>query len=62
VLRRLNPPYPCVEDADGTVAARYGVDNLPTLVVVDAEGKISAARTGVVTPEQLDKLIALAAQ
>ena len=62
VLGRLDPPYPCVEDSDGSVATMYDVDNLPTLVVVDAEGTVRSVRTGVATPEEIDKLIASAAQ
>lgn len=58
LLRKLNPPYASVDDADGTVAEAYRVDSLPTLVVIDPEGAVRAARKGVIDLEELEKLVA----
>ena len=39
------------------VATSYGVENLPTLVVISREGKIIAVRSGVTTDSELEKLV-----
>src|SRR6185436_12350266 len=38
--------YPIVYDEGDDVAHRYGVYNLPTLVVIDRQGNVVAVRTG----------------
>jgi cytochrome c biogenesis protein CcmG, thiol:disulfide interchange protein DsbE len=48
--------FPIVFD-DGDVAPKYGVENLPTLVVVSREGKILAVRTGITSDSELEKLV-----
>lgn len=52
--------YPIVFDDDDRVAAQYGVMTLPTIVVIDAEGKVVAIRTGIADEGQLEELIAMA--
>ena len=60
LLARLNPPYASVEDESGTVSDAYGVSGLPTLVVIDSTGRISAVRTGLVSEDELVELVASA--
>ena len=48
--------FPIVFDPNQTANA-YGVENLPTLVVISREGKIAAVRTGVTTDAELEKLV-----
>ncbi len=50
--RKLDIRYPVLVGDDRTVAA-YGVDTLPTTVVVDAEGNISSAHAGLMLQPQL---------
>jgi cytochrome c biogenesis protein CcmG/thiol:disulfide interchange protein DsbE len=56
--RERNLSYPIVYDENGTVAARYAVDGLPTLVVIDAKGDVIAVRTGVENEAELDRVVA----
>jgi cytochrome c biogenesis protein CcmG/thiol:disulfide interchange protein DsbE len=53
--------YPLVFDADGEVASAYGVSSLPTLVVVDKDGRVAAVRSGLTDEGSLEEL-ALAAR
>jgi thiol-disulfide isomerase/thioredoxin len=48
--------FPIVYDPD-EVAPKYGVENLPTLVLVSKEGKVLAVRTGVTSDSELDRLV-----
>jgi cytochrome c biogenesis protein CcmG, thiol:disulfide interchange protein DsbE len=48
--------FPIVFD-DEEVAQTYGVENLPTLVLVSREGKVLAVRTGVTSDSELDRLV-----
>jgi thiol-disulfide isomerase/thioredoxin len=49
--------FPIVHD-DGDVAAHaYGVEGLPTLVVISRTGKIMATRSGVTDDAELDALV-----
>jgi thiol-disulfide isomerase/thioredoxin len=43
----LGAHFPTVQDKTGEVKARYGVNVLPTLVVLDAEGVVRHVGTGV---------------
>mgnify|MGYP001267880513 CR=1 FL=1 len=51
-----------MEFAQGLVSqddlARFGVELLPTTILVDAEGRVAASFVGEVRPEQLDEVIA----
>jgi thiol-disulfide isomerase/thioredoxin len=55
-----NPAYPSVLDADGEVAKAYEVDGLPTVIVVDPSGQVSAVREGVATREELQTMVSKA--
>lgn len=52
--------YGVVFDDGSTAAQAYGVRALPTLVVVDVKGKVSAVRTRVVRRDELEELVAAA--
>jgi len=49
-------PYPSVLDG-GEVADAYGASSLPTLVVIDAAGKVSDVTLGVLSAEEIESLI-----
>jgi len=49
-------PYPSVLDG-GEVADAYGASSLPTLVVIDAAGKVSDVTLGVLGAEEIETLI-----
>ncbi|HEY4014269.1 MAG TPA: TlpA disulfide reductase family protein [Polyangiaceae bacterium] len=48
--------YPMVKD-DGRASRAYGVDALPTLVVVSRMGKIVAVRSGMTDDAELERLV-----
>ena len=52
-------PYPSVLDG-GEVADTYGASSLPTLVVIDAAGKVSDVTLGVLSAEEIEALIGAA--
>jgi thiol-disulfide isomerase/thioredoxin len=49
--------YPIVLDP-GEASKRYGVDKLPSLVVIDRDGRVSGYYTGVVDEAALDEAVA----
>ncbi len=49
--------YPIVRDAAGEASRSYGVDGLPTLVVVSRAGRVVAVRTGLTDDGELERLI-----
>jgi thiol-disulfide isomerase/thioredoxin len=49
--------YPIVRDLVGSATRDYGVDGLPTLVVVSSTGKVVAVRTGVTEDAELERLV-----
>jgi thiol-disulfide isomerase/thioredoxin len=44
----LGASYPTVHDHDGTLQRAYGITNLPTLLVLDADGVVRDAHVGAV--------------
>jgi len=52
--------YPIVYDEGDDVAQRYGVSNLPTLVVIDPQGKVVAVRTGLEDEGDIEDLVSRA--
>ena len=52
-----DPGYVIVADGDGSVGTEFGVSGLPTLVVVDAQGKFRRAVSGVVSYARLERLV-----
>lgn len=49
--------YPILVDPEGLAQRLYGVHKLPSLVVVDKEGKVIAFLTGIVDEGALDELV-----
>jgi len=56
-VERRRITFPIVFDASNEVAAGYGVDNLPTLVLVSRAGKVIAMRTGMTGDAELEALV-----
>jgi cytochrome c biogenesis protein CcmG, thiol:disulfide interchange protein DsbE len=56
-IRAKNLSYTFAHDDGNEVAARYGVENLPTLVIVDRNGVVSAIRTGLTDESSLQALV-----
>lgn len=52
--------YPMVVDAGGRASDKYGVHQLPSLVVIDREGKVRAYLTGIVDEATLSEIVAAA--
>ncbi|MCL2722860.1 MAG: redoxin family protein [Polyangiaceae bacterium] len=57
LVARRNIGFPIVYDRGDAIASKYGVNNLPTLVLVSKEGKIVAVRRGVTSDSDLERLI-----
>ncbi|HEY3595198.1 MAG TPA: TlpA disulfide reductase family protein [Polyangiaceae bacterium] len=55
--KRRGLSYPIVYDSDEEVARLYGVSNLPTLIVINAEGHIVAVETGYAGESSLEDLV-----
>ncbi|HMA92852.1 MAG TPA: TlpA disulfide reductase family protein [Polyangiaceae bacterium] len=53
--------YPIVLDTEQRVGDAYGVRGLPTLVVIDRNGRIAATVSGVISYGRLERLVAEAA-
>ncbi len=49
--------YPIARDAEGEAARAYGIDSLPTLVIVSRAGKVVAVRTGTTDGDEIDGLL-----
>jgi cytochrome c biogenesis protein CcmG, thiol:disulfide interchange protein DsbE len=49
--------FPIVFDDGDSIARKYRVDNLPTLVIVSKEGKMVAVRHGVTSDAELERLV-----
>ncbi len=56
--RQKHLTYPILYDRDSSVAEQYHVEGLPTLVIIDASGNVSAVRSGVEGDADLDRLVA----
>ncbi len=55
--KTANLSYTSLHDAGGVVATSFGVRELPTLVVVDREGRVVAVKTRVVREKELERLV-----
>jgi peroxiredoxin len=56
-VRQKNLSYTFLFDAGSEVAERYGVDSLPTLVVIDKNGVVTAVRTGLTDESSIEALV-----
>jgi thiol-disulfide isomerase/thioredoxin len=52
--------YPMTIDADGAASHGYGVEKLPSLVVIDRKGNVLAFLTGLVDEASLNDIVAAA--
>jgi cytochrome c biogenesis protein CcmG/thiol:disulfide interchange protein DsbE len=52
--------FPIVSDSSGTASRAYGIESLPTVVVLSSTGKVVAVHTGVAGDDELDRLISSA--
>jgi thiol-disulfide isomerase/thioredoxin len=50
-------PYPVLLDAEDTVSAQIGLVALPTLMIVNTEGKVTYLEAGLIDKRQLEKLL-----
>lgn len=55
--RQKHLAFPMVYDEGNHIAKAYGVQNLPTLVVISKTGKVVAIRTGVTSDSALDEIV-----
>ena len=53
-------PYPVAHDSDGAFARAYGVNLLPTFILLDRAGRIREVSSGAPRPGQLDEWAKLA--
>lgn len=58
--RKKGLSYPIVFDEANQVASEYGVESLPTLVVINKQGDVVAVRSGAEDSAELDRLVAKA--
>jgi cytochrome c biogenesis protein CcmG, thiol:disulfide interchange protein DsbE len=50
--------YPIVHDAGDRVSGLYGVNALPTLVLINADGNVTFVRSGFESERELERLVA----
>jgi cytochrome c biogenesis protein CcmG/thiol:disulfide interchange protein DsbE len=55
--KRHHLTYPIAYDEGQRAATAYGVENLPTLVVISKTGKVVAIRSGITSDTELDELV-----
>jgi thiol-disulfide isomerase/thioredoxin len=55
--RQRGLSYPIVVDADGAVQRAYGVNKLPSLVLVDKDGKVAFFTQGLVDEASLESMV-----
>lgn len=56
-VTRKNLSYPIVIDDTGLTQRSYGVNKLPTLVLIDKEGRVVRRTSGLVDEASLDRMI-----
>ncbi|MBI5537965.1 MAG: TlpA family protein disulfide reductase [Deltaproteobacteria bacterium] len=56
-VRKKNLSYTFVFDDGSAVAERYGVESLPTLVIIDKNGVVTAVRTGLADEGSIEALV-----
>ena len=53
-----DPGYAILSDGDGNVSGQLGISGLPTLLVIDAAGKLRGSIAGVAPYARLERLVA----
>lgn len=56
-LRRFGVTYPVLRDAESRLASGFGIQGIPTTVVVDREGQMRFRVLGELKPGALDELL-----
>ncbi|MEZ4307291.1 MAG: TlpA disulfide reductase family protein [Polyangiaceae bacterium] len=56
--RKKGLSYPILLDSGDQAARSYGVDRLPSLIIIDREGNVRSFMTGIVDEPSLDEAIA----
>ena len=56
-IEQMGLTYPSVVDVDGSVSRAFGASQLPTLVVIDPEGKVVNVQARVVKEAELETMI-----
>lgn len=56
-VRKKGLSFTILHDVDNSASEAFDVQNIPTLVVISREGKVSAIRSGVTSDEDLDRLV-----
>jgi peroxiredoxin len=56
-VQRKKFVFPIAFDEGNAIARRYGVDSLPTVVVISKEGKVIAVRHGMTSDADLETLV-----
>ena len=59
-IKRYGWSFPNLADPDGTAGERFGLTGLPTTIVLDAQGRITATLLGAQTVRSLDAALAAA--
>jgi thiol-disulfide isomerase/thioredoxin len=57
-LRAAHVTYPSIADPQGRIAAIYRVIGIPTIVVLDAQGRVAGTSLGPATAERIGALLA----
>jgi thiol-disulfide isomerase/thioredoxin len=58
---KRDPGYTIVSDVDGAVSNEWGISGLPTLVFIDAKGRVRGSIAGAPSYGRLERLLAEAA-
>jgi peroxiredoxin len=56
-IREEGLPFPVLYDRSGQTSADYGVESIPTTVIISPDGEISAVKTGAVTDTWLKRAV-----
>jgi len=56
-LQRFHVTYPAIVDESSSIARDFGIQGIPTTVIVDSEGQLRFRILGRVRPGQLEQLI-----
>jgi thiol-disulfide isomerase/thioredoxin len=54
---KMGLTFPILYDENNSIANKYHVENLPTLIVISKEGKMVAVRHGVTSDAELERLV-----
>lgn len=61
-MQQGNYHLPMLPDPQGTIAGRYGVTGVPTVVIADKDGRFVTTKIGATTEQELVSLLQAAAK